>query len=44
MNGDLLLLAHEKRRAISGKKPRMAKTARRPTSTSATTHPGPGPV
>ena len=40
MNGYLLLLAQEKSRAISGKKPRIAKTASRPTSMSATTHPG----
>src|SRR5919112_5962219 len=44
MNGYLLLLAHEKRRAMSGKKPRIANTARRPTSMSATTHPGPAGI
>src|ERR687889_2174564 len=40
MNGYLLLLAHEKSKAMSGKKPRIAKTANNPTSISATTHPG----
>src|SRR5215218_2289307 len=44
MNGYLLLLAQEKSRAISGKKPRIANTARRPTSMSATTNPGPAGI
>ena len=40
MNGYLLLLDQEKSRAINGKKPDMAKMARRPTSQSAPTQPG----
>ena len=40
MNGYLLLLDQEKSRAINGKKPNIAKMARRPTSRSAPTQPG----
>ena len=40
MNGYLLLLDQEKRRASNGKKPSIAKMARRPTSRSETTQPG----
>src|SRR5579883_117692 len=40
MKGYLLLLAQEKRRAISGKNPRIAKTASKPTLIFAATQPG----
>ena len=40
MNGYLLLLAQENKSAMSGKNPRIAKTANKPTSRSATTQPG----
>ena len=40
MNGYLLLQDQEKSRAINGKKPNIAKMARRPTSRSAPTQPG----
>lgn len=40
MNGNLLFEDHAERMVMIGKNPIIAKTASRPTSTSATTHPG----
>jgi len=40
MNGNLLFADHADRIVIIGKKPIMANTASKPTSKSATTHPG----